>query len=87
MIRMSINDIGIGSRVILVLTDCDVVFKCEDGECIKINVDGLTGIVIRKLQGIFLEYLIKMDDLSSLPNKIRLNLKEWKVNEAIVELY
>ncbi len=83
MITINIDDINKGTRVVLI--GKDVSFSL-DNETILIDIDGLTGTVIEKITGIFVTYIILMDEhCRSAHYKLKNSSLKWTVCQTMVD--
>ena len=83
MIKISIDDINVGTRIIL--SGRGIRFNLSDSETVTIDIEGLTGTVLEKRQGQFVDYKIQMDENArDVHPKLKKVSLEWCVCELMV---
>ena len=85
MLKLNIDDINKGTRVSLI--GVGVSFNLKDDESITMDIDGLTGTVLQKLNSSqFVSYLVRMDESArKAHHKLKNVSLEWKITAMMVE--
>lgn len=85
MIKISLDDINKGTRISLV--GIRVSFTLNNDESIIMDIDGLTGTVLQKLNNRqFISYIVSMDESArKAHHKLKNVSLEWKITEMMVE--
>jgi len=84
MITISIDDINVGTRIIL--SGRGINFTLSDSEIITIDIEGLTGTVLKKKHGYFIHYIVRMDENArDVHPKLKKVSMEWTVADLMVK--
>ncbi len=83
MIKIDIDDINVGTRIIL--SGSGINFTLDSSETITIDIEGLTGTVLHKRLGHFVHYKILMDENArDVHPKLKNVSLEWIISEMMV---
>lgn len=83
MIKIDIDDINVGTRIIL--SGIGINFTLDSTETISIDIEGLIGTVLEKRLGHFIHYKILMDENArDVHPKMKTVSLEWMIGELMV---